>query len=100
MAQAYARPEASSLLLALWASPTPATLQGPDQRLLDANLAFSALVGCAREALIGRSAFEFEPAEDQLLARGRPASSQESSAVPAPNSTRPMTSSGRAVSPR
>ncbi len=74
MAQAYARPEASSLLLALWASPTPATLQGPDQRLLDANLAFSALVGCAREALIGRSAFEFEPAEDQLLARGRPSS--------------------------
>jgi PAS domain S-box-containing protein len=78
MAQALAGPEASLLLRAVWASPTPATLQGADQRLLDANPAFSRLVGCSREALVGRNATEFEPPEDRPDARERQADQDRS----------------------
>jgi PAS domain S-box-containing protein len=73
MAQALVGLDASPLLLAVWASPTPATLEDDDQRLLEANQAFAALVGCPREALIGRSIIDFEPPEDQPAAIERQA---------------------------
>jgi PAS domain S-box-containing protein len=71
MAQAFAPSEANPLLRAIWASPTAATLQGPDHRLVDANLAFAALVGIPRVSLIGRRVAELEPAEDRPAARER-----------------------------
>ncbi len=61
--------QATSLWRTLWASPQPATLQGPDFRLLDVNAAFAALVGRPREALIGLDPIELQPADDQQLNR-------------------------------
>ena len=56
---------AAALLRTLWAAATPATLQGVDHRLLDVNDAYAALVGQARQALVGRDPIDLQPADDR-----------------------------------
>ncbi|MDP1900666.1 MAG: PAS domain S-box protein [Rubrivivax sp.] len=58
-------PQGGVLFRTLWASPTPATLQGADFRLVDVNDAFAAGVGLTPPALIGRDPVELEPPEDR-----------------------------------
>ncbi|MEO5735093.1 MAG: PAS domain S-box protein [Rubrivivax sp.] len=57
------------LLSALWSAPLPATLQGANGRLLDANPAFCALLGRLRVNLIGLDPIELEPEEDRQASR-------------------------------
>jgi PAS domain S-box-containing protein len=52
-----------ALLRALLASPTPATLQDEEFRLVDANPAFAALLGSPRAALVGLDPVDFESPE-------------------------------------
>ncbi len=59
----------AALLRTLWAAPMPASLQGPDHRLLDVNEAFAALVGQPRQSLTGRDPVDLEPAEDRAFSR-------------------------------
>jgi PAS domain S-box-containing protein len=56
---------AGALLRTVWASAIPATLQGPDFRLLDVNQAFAELVGEPRQRLIGRDPLDLQPPEDR-----------------------------------
>ncbi len=58
---------AAALLRTLWAAPTPATLQGADHRLLDANQAYANLVGLPRQALVGRDPIDQQPADDRAF---------------------------------
>ena len=57
-----------ALLRALLASPTPATLQDEDFRLIGANAAFAALLGTSRAALTGLDPAVFESPEVQASA--------------------------------
>ncbi len=57
------------LLEGLWASPTPATLQGEDYRVVDANEALAQLLGCPREALVGQDPIAWQPADDHALSQ-------------------------------
>jgi PAS domain S-box-containing protein len=54
---------AEGWLLALPLLPTPATLQGPDFRIVEANPAFAALFELPADALLGRDPIGFEPPE-------------------------------------
>jgi len=56
---------AESWLLALPLLPTPATLQGADFRIVEANAAFAALFELPTDAIAGRDPVGFEPAEAQ-----------------------------------
>ena len=56
---------AEGWLLALPLLPTPATLQGPDFRIVEANAAFAALFELPTDAMAGRDPVAFEPAEAQ-----------------------------------
>ena len=61
-------PDVSSVREALalfWESPFPASLQGPDFRLIDVNQAMLDYTGFAREQMIGRDPQLMMPAEDQ-----------------------------------
>jgi PAS domain S-box-containing protein len=70
--------QGGALLRTVWQLPTPATLQGPDDRLVDVNDAYVALVGRPRAALIGRDPIELEPLEDR---QGRAAERRELAAA-------------------
>ncbi len=54
---------AQGWLLALPLLPTPATLQGPDFRIVEANAAFAALFELPSDAMLGRDPIAFEPPE-------------------------------------
>ncbi len=56
-------PPAEGWLLALPLLPTPATLQGPDFRIVEANAAFAALFELPTDAMVGRDPIGFEPTE-------------------------------------
>jgi len=73
-ASAKLRQSSAELLSLLWASPFPALLLGPDDRLLDANPAFAEFIGFARDALVGVDPIDLQPPEDraeQLALRER-----------------------------
>ncbi len=57
------------LLRMLWASPFPATLQGPDLRLVDVNEAFAAVLGHRRAWFRGRDPLELQPEDDRASNR-------------------------------
>ena len=59
--------QASALLRTLWASTQPATLQGPDLKLIDVNEAYCQLVGLSASQLIGTDPLALQPAEDRAL---------------------------------
>ncbi len=51
-----------------WRSlPFPALSEDAQGRIVDANEAFCLLLGCSREALIGRELVELQPSEDRVL---------------------------------
>lgn len=53
------------MLAALWSAPFPAFLTDAEFRLLDANDAYLAYTGFAREALLGRDPADLQPAADR-----------------------------------
>ena len=56
---------AQPLLLVLWRSPFPATLQDLDFRIVDVNQAYLEYTGLARDKLIGIDPIELQPREDR-----------------------------------
>ncbi len=56
---------AQGWLLALPLLPTPATLQGPDFRIVEANPAFAAMFELPSDAMVGRDPVTFEPPQAQ-----------------------------------
>ena len=58
-------------LALFWESPFPASLQGPDFRLIDVNQAMLDYTGYAREQLIGRDPQLLMPPEDQAVYAAR-----------------------------
>ncbi len=78
----------------LWVSPFPTTLQGPDFRFVDANPAFLAFSGFAREQLIGRDAIELQPAPDHASIL---ATRQRLRATPAERQPEPGMAEGRLI---
>jgi len=57
----------AELLRMLWASPFPALLHDAADRIVDANDAFVAFSGHAREALLGHDVVELSPLEEREL---------------------------------
>ena len=67
-------PDVASVREALalfWESPFPASLQGPDFRLIDVNQAMLDYTGFAREQLIGQDPQRLMPPEDQAVYAAR-----------------------------
>jgi len=58
-------------LALFWESPFPASLQGPDFRLIDVNQAMLDYTGFAREQLIGQDPQRLMPPEDQAVYAAR-----------------------------
>ncbi|MBL8306367.1 MAG: PAS domain S-box protein [Rubrivivax sp.] len=56
---------AAGWLLALPLLPLPATLQGPDFRIVEANPAFASMFELPTDAMVGRDPVSFEPPESQ-----------------------------------
>jgi PAS domain S-box-containing protein len=64
-APAVLLPPAQALAGALWRSPLPVLLLDTEHRIVDANDAFAAYAGRAREALAGCDPTELQPEEDR-----------------------------------
>ncbi len=68
-ARAMLHSASSELLQLVWQSPFPALLLGSDRKLLDANEAFVAFSGFARNELIGVDPIDLQPEADRAAQR-------------------------------